>query len=261
LEEVQTVIDQRGMAGLKATEPVWLASFRINERKVDNYRVGQVFLAGDAAHIHSPAGGQGMNTGMQDAFNLAWKLALVHRGLCDEETLLGSYSTERSAVGDKILAATGRLTSVAILKGGVKQSIRNHVAELLFGLAPVRKMMADTLSELSIGYPNSPLSIKGHALKGGPAPGERAPIRENELPVGSGNSPRFALFADDDANAKTLTVKYGDLLEPQVRKPFQPGGLWLVRPDGYVAVATAQDDYARVASFFDILDAKQRKYE
>jgi 2-polyprenyl-6-methoxyphenol hydroxylase-like FAD-dependent oxidoreductase len=261
LEEVQTVIDQRGMAGIKATEPVWLASFRINERKVKDYRVGRVFLAGDAAHIHSPAGGQGMNTGMQDAFNLAWKFALVHRGECEEEPLLGSYSTERSAIGEQILAGTGRLTSVAILKGGIKQSIRNHIAELLFGLAPVRKMVAETLSELSIGYPKNPLSIKGGTLKGGPAPGQRGPLRENELPVGSGNLPRFALFADDDADAKTLIAKYSDLLEQQVRKPFQPGGLWLVRPDGYVAVATAQHDYARVSSFFDTLGAKQRKYE
>jgi hypothetical protein len=193
---------------------------------------------------------------MQDAFNLAWKLALVHRGQCHEEPLLGSYSTERSAVGEQILAATGRLTSVAILKGGIKQSIRNHVAAFLFGLAPVRKMMADTLSELSIGYPSSPLSIKGDALKGGPAPGQRAPIRENELPVGSGNNPRFAVFAEDDASAKELIAKYGELLEPKVRKPFQPGGLWLVRPDGYVAVATTRDDFPRVSSFLDSLGAK-----
>ncbi len=67
----------RGPADVTAHDPVWLSGFRINERKVKDYRYGRVFLAGDAAHIHSPAGGQGMNTGMQDAFNLAWKLALV----------------------------------------------------------------------------------------------------------------------------------------------------------------------------------------
>ena len=63
------------------SNPVWLTGFAVNERKVTDYRAGRVFLAGDAAHIHSPAGGQGMNTGMQDAFNLAWKLALVEQGL------------------------------------------------------------------------------------------------------------------------------------------------------------------------------------
>jgi 2-polyprenyl-6-methoxyphenol hydroxylase-like FAD-dependent oxidoreductase len=75
LEEVQAVLDRRGPGGIQASAPIWLAAFRINERKVAEYRAGRVFLAGDAAHIHSPAGGQGMNTGMQDAFNLAWKLA------------------------------------------------------------------------------------------------------------------------------------------------------------------------------------------
>ena len=96
LEQVQAIIDRRGPSGLMAFDPIWLAGFRINGRKVANYRWGRVFLAGDAAHVHSPAGGQGMNTGMQDAFNLAWKLALVVRKTCDEH-LLDSYSPERSA--------------------------------------------------------------------------------------------------------------------------------------------------------------------
>ena len=92
LEEVQAVLDERGPGGIMASSPIWLASFRINERKVADYRAGRVFLAGDAAHIHSPAGGQGMNTGMQDACNLAWKLALVCRGTAAPEPLLESYS-------------------------------------------------------------------------------------------------------------------------------------------------------------------------
>ncbi len=95
LQEVQAIIDRRGPSGLKAFDPIWLAGFRINGRKVASYRHGRVFLAGDAAHVHSPAGGQGMNTGMQDAFNLAWKLAMVVQETCDER-LLESYSPERS---------------------------------------------------------------------------------------------------------------------------------------------------------------------
>ena len=80
LDEIQTILDARGPAGLRARDAVWVSRFRINERKVKDYRRGRVFLAGDAAHVHSPAGGQGMNTGMQDAFNLAWKLAMVCQG-------------------------------------------------------------------------------------------------------------------------------------------------------------------------------------
>ena len=80
LPEVQKLLEDRAPPGLQAYDPFWLSRFRINERKVKDYRKGRAFLAGDAAHIHSPAGGQGMNTGMQDAFNLAWKLALVWHG-------------------------------------------------------------------------------------------------------------------------------------------------------------------------------------
>jgi 2-polyprenyl-6-methoxyphenol hydroxylase-like FAD-dependent oxidoreductase len=106
-EEVQHILDVRGPGGIQASEPVWLSSFSINERKVSDYRAGRTFLAGDAAHVHSPAGGQGMNTGMQDACNLAWKLALVSRGICAPEPLLSSYSTERSAIAKLVLEATG----------------------------------------------------------------------------------------------------------------------------------------------------------
>src|SRR6201999_3689016 len=97
LEQAQAVIDQRGPGRLKAFDPIWLAGFRINGRKVSSYRRGRAFLAGAAAHVHSPAGGQGMKTGMQDAFNLAWKLALVVGGKC-HAILLDSYSPERSGV-------------------------------------------------------------------------------------------------------------------------------------------------------------------
>jgi 2-polyprenyl-6-methoxyphenol hydroxylase-like FAD-dependent oxidoreductase len=88
-------------------DPIWLSAFRINERKVRDYRAARVFVAGDAAHVHSPAGGQGMNTGMQDAFDLAWKLALVCRKTCSAR-LLDSYSVERSEIGDQVLKAAGR---------------------------------------------------------------------------------------------------------------------------------------------------------
>src|SRR5262249_16469104 len=159
---------------------------------VKDYRDGCVFLAGDAAHVHSPAGGQGMNTGMQDAINLAWKLALVCRGFANPEPLLASYSGERSEIGREVIANAGRLTTLSTLQSGLAQSIRNHLASLLFGLSPVQRAMRQTMSELSIGYPHGPLTIadgKGHS---GPAAGERAPVSASASPVGSGDRPRFA---------------------------------------------------------------------
>jgi len=252
LPEVQAILDERGPGGLTASNPIWLAAFHINERKVAEYRAGRVFLTGDAAHIHSPAGGQGMNTGIQDACNLAWKLALVCRGTCAAEPLLASYSDERSAVGDMVLKGAGRLTQVAIMRGAVKQSIRNHVASLVFGLSPVLKKMADAVTELSIGYPESPLNGGGQHLHRGPLEGERAPIRDKERPVGAGATPRFVIFAQSDGKiAKQLVARFADLLEPDLREPFHAGGLWLVRPDGYVALATKQDRWDEVAKYLD----------
>src|SRR6516162_4767048 len=149
LEEAQAIIDRRGPAGLKAFDPIWLAGFRINGRKVSQYRWGRIFLAGDAAHVHSPAGGQGMNTGMQDAFNLAWKLALVVHGTCGEP-LLDSYSPERSHVGDEVLKSAGRLPAIGTIRNPVAQVVRNLVGHVMFGLAPVQHALADNMTEVAI---------------------------------------------------------------------------------------------------------------
>jgi 2-polyprenyl-6-methoxyphenol hydroxylase-like FAD-dependent oxidoreductase len=241
LEEVQRILDVRGPGGIRTSDPVWLSSFSINERKVSDYRSGRIFLAGDAAHVHSPAGGQGMNTGMHDACNLAWKLALVSRDVCAPEPLLSSYSTERSAIAKLVLEATGKATALAVMKGGIKQSIRNHVASLVFGLAPFKRTMANLLSEVSVGYPDSPLNAKSVHVHGGPEPGQRAPIREGETAVGSGNTPRFVLFAEDTPTSRALLSKYPNLVEPSPRKQYVDGGIWIVRPDGYVALAAKHD--------------------
>jgi 2-polyprenyl-6-methoxyphenol hydroxylase-like FAD-dependent oxidoreductase len=242
LEEVQQILDVRGPQGLVATDPVWMSGFTINERKVADYRAGRVFLAGDAAHVHSPAGGQGMNTGMHDAFNLSWKLVLVSRGLCGAEPLLMSYSAERSAVAKLVLEATGRATKMALLRGDAKQSIRNHIASLVFGFAPVKHMMADVLSEITVGYPDSPLNSTSHHEHGGPAPGKRAPIRDGELPIGGGSTPRFALFAAESSAHTSVLNEFPDILEPALRAPYDSRGLWLVRPDGYVALGASNGD-------------------
>ena len=227
---------------MSLSDPIWLSAFRINERKVADYRKGRAFLAGDAAHVHSPAGGQGMNTGMQDAFNLAWKLALVCRGTCPEGQLLDSYSKERSAIGDQVLTAAGRLTAIGVMRNHTAQAVRNLLGGFLFGLAPLRRAMADTLSEVSIGYPHSPLNgAHGRGL-GGPAPGERVAPRDGRPPIGTGGAPRFALLAEPGAAAAQLLRNYPNLLEPSLRPAPADGGLWLVRPDGYVACAVWEAD-------------------
>jgi 2-polyprenyl-6-methoxyphenol hydroxylase-like FAD-dependent oxidoreductase len=253
LPQVQALVDRRGPPGVLLSDPIWLSGFRINERKVADYWRGRVFLAGDAAHVHSPAGGQGMNTGMQDAFNLAWKLALVARGKGAERLLFESYSRERSAVGDQVLAAAGRLTAIGVLKNHTAQTVRNLIGGLLLGLAPVRRAMAETLSEITIGYPESPLNgVHGRGL-GGPAPGARMAPAAGQPPLGAGAAPRFALFAAPGEKAVRLLSDHADLLEATLRPPPSPGGLWLTRPDGYVACAVWEADAEAIADWLQTI--------
>jgi 2-polyprenyl-6-methoxyphenol hydroxylase-like FAD-dependent oxidoreductase len=235
LESVQAIVDRRGPAGMTVFDPIWLAGFRINGRKVTDYRAGRVFLAGDAAHVHSPAGGQGMNTGMQDAFNLAWKLAMVIKGKAND-WLLDTYSAERSAVGDDVLKAASRLTTIGTLRNATARALRDVVGHFAFGLASVRETFAETMTEVAIGYPASPLN--GRQQASGPKPGERMMPRKGEIPCGSGATPLFALCAKLDDGTSNLIRNFPGLLDPDLREPFDAKGYWLVRPDGYVACST-----------------------
>ena len=160
-------LDERGPGDLRASDPVWIANFRISERKVADYRFGRTFLAGDAAHIHSPAGGQGMNTGMQDAFNLAWKLGLGRRGQAQAEALLASYSLERSPSGRAGLTRGRLATEVATLRNPIGQFLRNHTASILFSFSFVRDKIRDVLGELSINYRHSPLAVEDWSAAAG----------------------------------------------------------------------------------------------
>ncbi len=245
LEEVQTLISRRA-PGVTLFDPIWITAFGINERMVDRYRVGRVLVAGDAAHIHSPAGGQGMNTGMQDAFNLAWKLALVVKGLAEDDALLESYGAERSAVAKRVLSDSGRLTRLATTKNPILEHLRNFAARHVLGLEAVRNALAGRLSELSIAYPDSPLNAGSAKGLSGPAPGCRL---ANGAPFGSGETPRFALVAAPSPEAKNLIARHSAVLESEIRAPADASGVWLVRPDGYVAVASRAENWTPVAEF------------
>lgn len=242
LAEVQALVAARAGPGIRVSDPVWLSRFRIHERKVSEYRRDRVFLAGDAAHIHSPAGGQGMNTGMQDAVNLAWKLALVLRGTAAPR-LLDSYSPERNAVGEMVLRNAGRLTAMATLANPLAQSVRNRALRLLLSLPAVRRRMAATMSEIEIGYPASPLSV-------GSGAGRRwRPEDAAGPPPGAGADPRFVLYAADAKSGTALGGRFPGLVQPVPRKNPEPGRLHLVRPDGYVGFAAGAADWDAAARY------------
>ncbi|MDY0884717.1 FAD-dependent monooxygenase [Dongia soli] len=252
MAEIQAVIDKRSIPGIKARDPIWLSSFRINERKVADYRKGRVFLAGDAAHIHSPAGGQGMNTGMQDAVNLAWKLALVCRGEARAEALLDSYSAERSAVGEQVLRNAGRLTRIALLRNPLARHLRNVVMSLAMRLKPTRLRLAERLTELDIAYPDSPLNGQRCVPGGLPMPGDRFPVAGRATPSDTTSSdaaqprispPRFTVAGNiDSGEMEKLATRFAALLHPVVQPlphslASAGAAVWLLRPDGYIAIA------------------------
>ncbi|MGE0520797.1 MAG: FAD-dependent monooxygenase [Candidatus Binatia bacterium] len=181
LEDVQVLLDRRGPGGLRAHDPHWLAGFRINERQVPSYGRGRVWLAGDAAHIHSPAGGQGMNTGMQDAFNLAWKLALVQQGRA-RPALLDTYEAERRPIGALTVRLTSAVTRMGTLRLQVAQRLRNTLLSNASALSFVRDLAANALTETLVHYRSSALSRDARAPFArltsrwrGLWPGDRAP--------------------------------------------------------------------------------------
>lgn len=251
LEEVNAMLARRATPGVVLSDPFWLACFRINERKVKDYSKGRVFLAGDAAHIHSPAGGQGMNTGMQDAFNLAWKLALVIEGGA-QPSLLDSYSPERSAVGNRVLRNAGRLTEAAIIRNPVLQGIRNTVGKFATGFPFVQHKIANQLSELDIGYPESPLTVKNGHVASGPKSGERWPDR---LPAGAAGA-RFTVLGPADVVA-ALAAKFPKLvLAAPAKDPTHAAALRLIRPDGYVGFAGSARDQSKAEAYLAALATK-----
>jgi 2-polyprenyl-6-methoxyphenol hydroxylase-like FAD-dependent oxidoreductase len=248
LEEVQALADGRTAGGFRVTDPDWLSTFRVQERKVAEYRHGRVFLAGDASHIHSPAGGQGMNTGMQDAINLAWKLAMVTKGAA-APVLLDSYSPERSAVGDMVLRNATRLTDMATLSNPAAQALRNLAMRFVMGLHTVRDRMATEMSETGIAYGESPLSVGAKHAPHGLAAGERmAPDTYHGAPPGAGREPRFVLYGAGE-RAETVTAAFPSLLEAEPRTPPAPDRLLIVRPDGYIGFSGGAADWDKARAY------------
>jgi 2-polyprenyl-6-methoxyphenol hydroxylase-like FAD-dependent oxidoreductase len=184
LAELQALADTYTGGGVRLRDPVWMTNFRLHLRAATAYRSGRLFLAGDAAHIHSPAGAQGMNTGIQDATNLAWKLAATLRGGPPE--LLDTYQTERAPVGRRVLRLSDRAFTAATSTSPPVRFVRNQLVPLLLPLAARlrrgRSAVFRAASQLDIRYRDSPLSMDG---PGAPRRGPRAGDRLPGAPVGT----------------------------------------------------------------------------
>jgi 2-polyprenyl-6-methoxyphenol hydroxylase-like FAD-dependent oxidoreductase len=165
-EHVQALLDARGpqKRPARVSDVVWSSRFRVHHRLADRYREGRVFLAGDAAHVHSPAGGQGMNTGIQDAVTLAARLAGVLRDGADERTL-DDYEAERRPVAADVVAFTHRATLVATVDHPLVRRMRNAALRVLGRIPPVRRKLALNISGLAIdrrhGHAHDPAGRTG----------------------------------------------------------------------------------------------------
>jgi len=154
LAEVQSLFASRTGSGGVLSDLAWSTRLNIHCRQVEQYRDDRVFVAGDAAHIHSPVGGQGMNTGIQDAHNLAWKLAQVHLGLA-RSRLLDSYHDERHAVGQAVLRGTDAATRAATTPRPSGRAVRDQVARVLSGVEALQRRAAREVTELTVAYEGS----------------------------------------------------------------------------------------------------------
>jgi 2-polyprenyl-6-methoxyphenol hydroxylase-like FAD-dependent oxidoreductase len=245
----------------------WFSTYRIHHRCVERFRDRRCFLLGDAAHVHSPAGGQGMNTGLQDAYNLAWKLALVVQGRADER-LLETYEAERLPVAQALLKTTDRMFTFIVSESRLAALFRTRILVKLARFAMTRerarRRVFRLLSQVGIHYPDSMLSKSAaHLPKGAPRAGDRFPwlrlrfaqngpiedvfqklddTRFNLIVVGQDASEEGIAtlrVADDPVNAQVLA---GAGIPRQA--------FYLVRPDGYIGLAGTRLEPGAIARYF-----------
>jgi 2-polyprenyl-6-methoxyphenol hydroxylase-like FAD-dependent oxidoreductase len=158
-DRAEAVLRERtGLRLRRIGEPHWASTFRISRRQAERYRAGPVFLAGDAAHVHSPVGAQGMNTGIQDAFNLGWKLALAVKGEA-APGLLDTYQAERRPVASTVLRATDLSTRLGLANNVVVRELRQRLLPALVNVAPMRRLLIGAISQLGVAYRGSFLSV------------------------------------------------------------------------------------------------------
>lgn len=206
----------------------WMSRFHSDERQAPAYRVGRVFLAGDAAHVHTPAGGQGMNTGMQDAANLSWKLAQVLDGHAPD-ALLDTYHAERHPVGRTVLRSSGGIVRLAMARRSTTLALRAALAAVVTRAAPVRRRALGQVTGVGVRYA-APLGA--HRMTG---------LRVPDVALGGGGrlhqalrGGRFVLITPepyDDGGARKERLAVERWASGSRRTTV------LVRPDGYVAWA------------------------
>ena len=264
LADFQHAIDRAGVR-VKAISSAWMTPFHVSDRQARHYRLGSVFLAGDAAHIHSPVGGQGMNTGIQDAANLAWKLAAVARGA--SLALLDTYDEERGEVGRALLRFTSRGLGLATAANPLLEGIRDALMPHLSRLPAVQNTMMGFISEITIAYRDSSAVLDAGGdgalragdrmpdltLSGDPAhptllTGWRA-ARHLALVLQGPDHPDSPAAPAPSLDTDTLTLNTAGLDGVAKKLLGTESKLILVRPDGYVGYRGKLEHSPQLAAY------------
>jgi 2-polyprenyl-6-methoxyphenol hydroxylase-like FAD-dependent oxidoreductase len=250
----------------------WFSTYRIHHRAAARFRDRRCFLLGDAAHVHSPVGAQGMNTGLQDAYNLAWKLALVIRGKADA-ALLDSYAAEREPVAQRLLDTTDRLFRLVVSDSRLAGLLRTQVLARIMAFAINRKRVQRiafrTVSQTGIHYRRGPLAVAADALpQMAPQPGDRFPWMNLQLEAGGTVADLFQTLDDTRCNLlvfgqaapplpdmdgllkiHVIPITAGNEVE-QERAQVPRSAFFLLRPDGHVGLCGRVVDAAAVRRYF-----------
>ncbi|WP_158896081.1 FAD-dependent monooxygenase [Amycolatopsis anabasis] len=234
--------ERTGVTDFRIRGAVWTSVFRIHRRLAERYRRGRVLLAGDAAHIHSPLGGQGMLTGIGDAENLAWKLALVTENRATE-ALLDTYQAERRPLAVNVLRRTSANTRFQVGTGPVTRFLRERVVTPLLDRPVAQRWATAAAAQLWVSYRRGPLAEPTSRFARRPRPGDRVP----DLPCRRANGDTTRLHAelgDRWALLSSATVetplalareRLGERIDNFTLADVRPGEVWLVRPDAHLA--------------------------
>jgi 2-polyprenyl-6-methoxyphenol hydroxylase-like FAD-dependent oxidoreductase len=266
-EEIEQRIKEEAEIDLDISQVNWFSTYKVHSRHVESFRQGRIFLAGDSAHVHTPAGGQGMNTGIQDGYNLAWKLALVLQGKADEK-ILDSYNSERVENARNLIKTTDRMFNFLAGDEWLTNLIRDHLfprlAGTVLGIEAVRKEFFRRLSQIGISYRNHALSQHDGDNDFKVKAGDRFPyfLVEGTSVFEKLKEPKFHLivFSDGENDFQSLENEIeNDLINfqliplyPQISAIFgsEKSFIVLLRPDNYIAFLSIEISVEKVKSYF-----------
>ncbi len=270
-EEIEQQIKKEAKLELDIHDVKWFSTYKVHSRHVSKFSAGRGFLAGDSAHIHTPAGAQGMNTGIQDGYNLAWKMALVLRGVADEK-LLDTYNEERLENARHLLQTTDRMFQFGAGSDWFLAFIRTHVwpavAKYVLSFDSVKNFVFPLISQIGINYRHSSLSQHAGDDDFKVKAGDRLPyfLINGESIYDRLRQPKFHLlfFSDEQDKLKALKAKFGSQatdtvdfnfisLDPHMSEIFGTNKTFsvLLRPDNYIGFISTEDSSGNLRAYLN----------